>query len=367
MSRLALFLPSLRGGGAERVFVTLANALGARGHDVDLLAVAPDETFRSDVANHVSVTGLRTVPAVPTEVPPAFPALVRYLRRARPDTLLSTVDSANLVALWASKVANVDTRTVVRLSGFMSPRPANTTKERVTRTLLRRWYPTADRLVAVSSDVKAEVVSMAGIDPAVVDTILNPIDRTEVAARKNEPVDCPLFSESAPVIVSVGNLKPAKQLSTLIRSFAALHDERPCRLLILGEGSQRAELEELATDLGVSSEVSMPGFVDNPYAYVAASDLFVLSSAWDACPNALLEALACGTTVVSTDCRGGASDILAHGKYGLLVPPGESEDMARAMDYALDHLFPESTLLARVDEFSVDRIVTEYEHILTVD
>ena len=178
-----------------------------------------------------------------------------------------------------------------------------------------------------------------------------------------EPFDHPWFAPGAPpVILGAGRLTEQKDFPTLIRAFALVRKKHPARLMILGEGEERSKLETLVQELGLEKEVSLPGFVDNPYKYMKRAAVFVLSSRWEGFPNVLVEAMALGTPVVSTDCPNGPAEILENGKWGELVPVGETQSLASAVLRTLDRVDVVRVKGAaeRADQFRVESIIREY-------
>ncbi|HYW79887.1 MAG TPA: glycosyltransferase, partial [Thermoguttaceae bacterium] len=294
----------------------------------------------------------------------SLPALVRYLKSVRPDAILSMMAYANIVALWAHRLAKVATRTIVSERSAL-PHPNNLTgqsplRERILRALRRRYYPWADAIVAVSDGVADELAFVARIPRERIRVIYNPVMRPQLREAMREPVDHPWFDEGQPpVLLAAGRLRPQKDFPTLIRAFAQVRRSRPLRLVILGEGTQRQELEELVRRLGLESYVSMPGFVANPYAYMARSSLFVLSSNREGLPGALIEAMCCGTPVIATDCPAGPREILCDGRFGQLIPIGEVDTMAQAIRKVLDEQLP-SPPPDSWSRFEIDAVVDEY-------
>jgi glycosyltransferase involved in cell wall biosynthesis len=208
------------------------------------------------------------------------------------------------------------------------------------------------------------------VPSAKVKVIYNPTVTPEIFRKATEPVQHPWFVDNrVPIILAAGRLHRQKDFPTLLRAFSLLRQNRPCRLVILGDGKKRRRkaLRQLAKQLGIEKDVSLPGFVENPFAYMARANLFVLSSAWEGFGNVIVEALACGCPVVSTDCRSGPREILDNGRYGRLVPVGDPEALARAMLEALDdpdNPCDRETRIQRAMEFSVDKIVDEYLKVL---
>lgn len=362
---LALFLPSLRGGGAERVMVNLARGFVERGLDVDLVLAKAEGPYLSRVPSEVRVVDLGA-----SRVLASLPGLVRYLRQERPRALLSAINHANVAALWARRLARVPTRVVVSEHNTLSRGSANATslRARLMPLWVRAFYPWADAVVAVSEGVAKDLIRITGLPPEKVQIIYNPVVTPELYARAEEPLDHLWFAPGeSPVVLGVGRLTAQKDFPTLIRAFAEVRRQRPARLIILGEGEDRPRLEALVKELGLENDVALPGFVENPWAYMAQAAVFVLSSAWEGFGNVLVEAMACGCPVVSTDCPSGPAEILENGKYGPLVPVGDVESLGRAIIRVLD-ASPNSALLKfRAREFSLGNISNEYLDVLLGD
>jgi glycosyltransferase involved in cell wall biosynthesis len=168
------------------------------------------------------------------------------------------------------------------------------------------------------------------------------------------------------VLVAVGRLHEQKDFQTLLRAFALVRARRSARLIILGEGPERPALEAGVAKLGLTEDVDLPGFVPNPYAFMAGASQFVLSSRYEGLPTVLIEAMACGCPVVSTDCPSGPGEILDNGKYGRLVPVGDAAALAEAMEATLDAPPPAAELKARADLFHIDRVIDSYRRLLRV-
>jgi len=190
--------------------------------------------------------------------------------------------------------------------------------------------------------------------------IYNPVVTPSLKSLATAPVDHPwIGTNQPPLVLAVGRLTAQKDYPTLLRAFAKVRSRRNCRLIILGEGELRDSLEALTSQLGIADSVQLPGFADNPFAWMSKASLFVLSSAWEGLPNVLIQAMACGTPVVSTDCPSGPAEILENGKWGRLVPVGDEVALAEAMDRALeDKVFPD--VAVRATYFSLDSALNEY-------
>jgi glycosyltransferase involved in cell wall biosynthesis len=206
---------------------------------------------------------------------------------------------------------------------------------------MRHCFPWADEIVAVSEGVADDFAAVTGLERSRIKTIYNPVISTTLVEKAKEPVDHPWFAPGQPpVILAIGRLTKQKNFPTLIRAFDSLRKKRPVHLMILGEGEERMALEGLIQQLGLDDSVSLPGFLDNPYAYLSRAGVFVLSSEWEGLPTVLIEALAVGVPVVSTDCKSGPREILDDGKYGQLVPVGDSATLAEAIGKALNQAAP---------------------------
>ena len=330
--RLALFLPALDDGGAERVMLQLAGAFAARGRAVDLVLAVPGGPLSGQVPPGPRVVSLdagRTIAALP--------ALVRYLRRERPHALLSTLEHANVIAIGAGRLARTGARLVLREANVVRPAAALPPRARALRALMRPAYRAADLVVAVSQAVAKTLTGELGLPPGKVRTIYNPVVTAALRELAAAPLDDPWFAAGAPpVILGIGRLVPQKDFATLLRAFAEVHRTRRARLLILGEGAEHLRLEALARELGVAADVRLPGFDHNPFRYLARAPLYVLSSVYEGLPGALIQAMACGCRVISSDCPGGSREILRDGRLGALVPPGDPTALGRAIAAALD-------------------------------
>lgn len=362
-SQIAIYLPSLRGGGAEKVMVTLANGFAAYGYGVDLVLARAEGPYLADVSDKVRIIDLNA-----SRVFFSLPALVRYLRRERPRALLSALNHANVIAVAARALARSATRLVVseHNNPTIAARAERSAAGRAVHAAMRWTYPRADGVVAVSAGVADDLARWAALPRSRIEVIYNSVVTPALVARAAESPAHPWFGDGGPpVVVGVGRLTAQKDFATLLRAFALLRADRPCRLAILGVGDERAALSALVAELGLQDAVALPGFVDNPYAWMRGAALFVLSSAWEGLPTVLIEAMACGTPVVSTDCPSGPAEILEGGRWGRLVPVGDAAALARAMAAALDDSAPPAVAV-RAADFSAERAVEAYLRVLGV-
>lgn len=358
---VSLFLRYLGGGGAERVMLNLGQGLVAGGFKVELILGQAWGPHLGKVPAEIQVVNLDASGVRRTTV-----ALAKYLKQNQPDALLSALHYANEMAVWAKLLAGVSTKVVVSEHNTFSQAIQKTTPMR--KSLLpwfvRCFYPWADEIVAVSQGVAQDLSESTGLPRDRVQSIYNPVITPELVQKAKQPVDHPWFQEGEiPVILGVGKLEAQKDFSTLIRAFAKVRAVRPARLGILGWGPDRSRLETLIQELGLGNDAALLGYTDNPYSYMARSGVFVLSSQWEGLPTVLIEAMAVGTPVVSTNCKSGASEILDEGRYGSLVPVGDSATMAEAILETLAGTAP-TVENSWLQQFSLEKTTEEYMKVL---
>jgi glycosyltransferase involved in cell wall biosynthesis len=241
--------------------------------------------------------------------------------------------------------------------------------KRLTPLLAQLFYPWADGVVGVSLGVAKDLAHITNLPLEHIQVIYNPAVTPELAEKAKESVAHPWFtSEETPVVLGVGKLELQKDFPTLIHAFAKVRQVRTARLVILGWGPEpdRLKLEALVRELGLEGDVAMPGYVENPYAYMARAAVFVLSSAWEGFGNVLVEALAVATPVVSTNCESGPAEILDHGKYGSLVPVGDSQALAEAILKVLAGK-SKPVDLSWLNQFSLETITQQYLDLLNIN
>ena len=386
---IALFVRSFDGGGgAERVMLNLAHGFAAEGRRVDLVMGRVRGRFIDELAGPFRVVDLRvpsavallaTLPRLPFDdarallpllvnpdapmVLGAVPRLADYLRDERPDVLLCALNYPNIAGVIASELSGRGPPVVLTVHNHLSAAVARGRRPRLRRLppLVRRFFPRAAAIVAVSEGVARDATRMIGTDAPQVGHIYNPVIDHRLDAMATARSGHRWLDEGrAPVVLGVGKLKPQKDFATLLRAVAKVREHRPVRLVILGEGPEAGALKGLAAELGIAAQVDLPGFVDNPYAYMARAGVFVLSSAWEGFANVVAEALACGCPVVSTDCPSGPAEILAGGRYGRLVPVGDAAAMATAIAATLDDPGDRAARQVRARAFAVETAVRRY-------
>jgi glycosyltransferase involved in cell wall biosynthesis len=331
--RIALVTSAMEGGGAQRAFAKLASGIAATGRDVDLVLGRARGPYLQEVAPSVRVVDLDVRRFAHALLP-----LARYLRRTRPAAVYSALDYVNVVTVAARALARVDVRLVVSERNALSVAAGNASQlsTRWMPRLVRVVYPHADAVVAVSPGVAEDLVGRCGLRAGSVHVLPNPVVTPEMLRMRQEPVTHPwLVDRPAPVVLAAGRLVPQKDFALLLDAFATVRRTRAANLVVLGDGPLRPALEEHARELEIADHVSFPGFCANPYPAMAAADVFVLSSRWEGSPGALIEAMACGTRVVATDCPHGPRQVLDGGRHGRLVPVGDAAALAAGIDDAL--------------------------------
>lgn len=361
--RAAFFLPSLGGGGSERTALDLASGLARRGLPVDLVLVSAEGSWRPCLARLPK--GVHVV-EMKTRTRASLPRLLRYLRRRRPGMLVSSLPHANSVALLARAFGAGGTAVAVRqASDFASEYAAADFRYRAAMRLERSLLRFADAVVANSRTMAETLARDLPRIARRVRFIRDPAVGPDLARLAAAPADHPwLDGGGPPVVLSVGRLAREKGHRTLLRAFAQLRESRPARLAVLGEGPERPVLEALARELGIAADVILPGFRINPFAWMARARVFALSSTFEGCPNALVQAMACGASVVSADCPTGPDEILEGGKWGRLVPVGDPAALAAAIRDTLDAPAPPELLKARAGAWSAEAAVDRYAELL---
>jgi glycosyltransferase involved in cell wall biosynthesis len=385
---LAFVLDHLGAGGVQRIVLSLASELLARGHRVDLVVCQAEGPMLANLPPGVRLFELERGNPVasrlvvlladpgglvamlrPILLSPRLPDVVlytaglgSYLRHQKPDALVAATRLVNVVAICAARLAGGSTRVLVSEHNPPSLALAGSRswRRRYLPALMARTYRLADAIVAVSRGVAADLAKVTGLPAERIKTIYNPVASQDITPMTRVPLSHPWFAAGQPpVILGAGRLVDQKDFPTLIRAFARLRRQRPARLVILGAAKDdvatdlaRAALVQLAASLGVSDDVVLPGFISNPFAFMARAAVFVLSSRYEGLPTVLIEALACGCPVVSTDCPGGAHEILEGGRFGKLVPVGDESAMAEAILWTLDRPPDPERLIARAQLFS---------------
>lgn len=359
---IAIFCRTIGAAGGERVMLNLANEWLKLGLKVDLvLSTAVGLDLWEIPAN------LRVVDLKASRLSKSLFGLVRYLKQERPAVLIPCAHFANEVALIAKLIARIPNK-ILLIEHIVLSTEIEREEKGVRKFLIplavRALYRLADRVVAVSPRVAEDLAKLAGIPQSQIPAIYNPAITPQIFQQATQPIDSPWFQPGElPVILGVGRLQPQKDFPTLIRAFARVRKVKPARLVILGWGPERPQLEALIRELEIEEFVDLVGFVSNPYAYIKRASVFVLSSAWEGMPLSLIEAMALDVPIVATDCKSGPAEVLNRGQYGKLVAVGDSEAMAEAILSLLSgerKQVPSSWL----DQFRVEEVAKKYLGIL---
>ena len=364
MKKVALYIPSMNGGGAERVMLALANGLAEKDILVDLVLNKVDGAYLKDASAKVNIVSLDSSRALRSILP-----LAKYLRKEKPDAILSAMNYVNIVTVMAHLASGSNTKVIVSEHNNLteSKKELSFIKGRILTSLMSWAYRKANGIVAVSNGVADALTNELKIDRNKITTIYNPIFSEDLIKRSQELILHPWINKTAPpLILGVGRLDPPKDFKTLIHAFKQVFEKQDCNLIILGEGELRPELEKLIKSLNLDDNVQLPGFVDNPYAWMSHADLFVLSSIREGFGNVIVEAMTCDTQVVSTDCPSGPSEILEDGLWGELVSPSDSDLLAQAIINSLDNPV-KIDVRTRAEFFSVDNAVNKYLDIFSSD
>ncbi len=357
---VAIVLHDLRGGGAERACLRLAQGMVHAGEAVDLILVRGEGIYLKDVPPGVRLTVLGA-PRVSRAIMP----LASHIRATRPRAVLSALTHTNLATIAAVRLSGTGARIVVSERNQISAK-ARTARDWWERGLYRAVpmaYRFADKIVAVSEGVAADLVRFGRLPERKVGVIHNPV--FEAGLDTLSGTGCPhpwLAAGNPPVILAAGRLHPQKGFDVLLDAFAQVRAQMNCRLIIVGEGEARGRLEARVDALDLAGDVDMPGFSDNPFALMARAGCFVLSSRWEGFPNALVEAMACGAPVVATDCPSGPREIL--GGIAPLVPVGDARALGEAVLKTLRNRPSTAPLRERARSFSIAAATGRYMAVL---
>lgn len=328
---ITIFIPSVHGGGAERAMIVFARELIRKGYRVDLV-VTKLEGFLQDVVPE----GVHLVDLDRPKTMAALPKLVRYLKAHQPRALYATIMNANVLAALAARLAGIRTPVIIRESNAPVSSPKTTISRWVTYKVAPFAYRLSDGIIAVSEGVAQQLSDMDQALRNKVKVVPTPVISEELLTQAEEPLYHPWFvHRDKPVVLSAGRLEGHKGFGVLLRAFKRMREGVDARLVVLGDGSRRHDLLLEVERLGLGKDVAFLGFKRNPFSFMKRADLFVLASEYEGLPNVIVQAMALGAPIVSTDCKTGPSEILCNGRYGRLVPVGDEEALANAMREAL--------------------------------
>jgi glycosyltransferase involved in cell wall biosynthesis len=360
--KIAIITPRFAIAGVPLAQIRFARALARRGHHVVLIVGYVDSEYKFPEVADLEVE-LWNQPKVRGMLKP----LMRYLRHEKPDVVFSAEDHLNTIILLAA----VLTRSKAKISGSSRVTPFDTysnvafTKRWLLKQAARALFWRADALTCVSMDMVEQYHRVFSSPPHV--CVYNIVDDKASRLRMMETVEHPWARDKRyPLIVAAGRLAPWKGFTDLIHAVKTLSARRNVRLLILGDGPLKPELQKLINELGMDKYIELLGYVENPLKYFFHADAFVLSSLVEGMPNVLVEAMMCGCTPVSTDCPTGPRELLQEGKYGYLVPVHDPAAMAGAIEQALDHPISKEVLAEAVNPFEEGAVINRHFEVLGV-
>lgn len=362
--KLLFVIPSLAGGGAERVVVTLLRHLNRDIFNPHLVVFKKKGEYLRDLPDNVKVYNLNKKSRY--DFPKLIWRLHRLIKNIQPQVIVSFLEYANLVALIAAKVMPSRIPLIISEQTFLSLALQQDRIKSTKRLFYRMFYPKADVIITLSKGVKKDLIRSFCISPDKIKTIYNPLDLERVSQLVKEAINTP-DTNNLPMLIAIGRLTAPKGYPYLLRAFKKVRDNLSVKLLILGQGKEEENLKRLTKELKIADDVVFMGFQTNPYKYLAKASVFVLSSLYEGLGNVILEAMACGIPVVSTRCPCGPGEIITDGVNGLLVPPADETALAEAIlrllrDESLRKRLTEAGR-RRVEDFRVEKIIAQYERL----
>ncbi|MDY0884247.1 glycosyltransferase [Dongia soli] len=353
-----IYLPNLAGGGAERLTLNLLPRFREAGYEPSLVLNTRSGALLPYVPEDIRIISLNASRSLK-----AIGKLSRLLIREQPDILLSNLGHNNIIALWSRALSRASTKVVVCQHSVLSQESLHdgNWQHRILPAVSTIFLRLADGIVAVSRGVADDMARILRLRRSAISVIYNPVLTRDFDARASASLNHAWFAERAmPVVLGVGRLVPEKDFGTLIKAFSLLRRSMPCKLVLVGDGPARAGLTKLCQDLSIAADVDFVGFQENPLPFIQQAALLVMSSTYEGFGNVLAEAMGCGTPVISTDCPYGPAEILGGGRFGALVPVGDAERMAQAMQDALANPLPADILKNQAAQFRDDRVSSEY-------
>ncbi len=358
ISPLITLMTSSYKGGIGRSLTNLANALNQLGFRVDILVDREKFPYAGDVAEGINIRRLRTSHRIG-----GMGHLLAYISRYEPSVVLTPFVQLTVLAVRTRSIfriplkiyANVHSTYTVDFAALAPAKRRRRVKD------MKRYYPRCDGIIAVSKGVAADFSKLTGLGENRIQTIHNPIVTDALTLDSEDRPEHPWFEDGQPpVLMGLGRLIESKNFNHLIHSFNIVRKELECRLMLLGDGPERENLEQLAHKSPFASDIMFMGHQDNPFPFLRYSSIFVLSSAYEGLPSTLIESMAVGTPVVSTDCPHGPHEILEGGRFGELVPVNDPVALSEAIKRTMVNPVDSSTLKAAAERFRDKRIAESY-------
>lgn len=375
--KVAYFIPVYRGAAMARWACNIVDNLDSEKYEVSFVGLKMEESFKSEISRDVFIVDLDNF-----YVPGIFFKLIRYFLKEQPDIFVSAFPHINTVSMMAKVISMVKTKIILTEHNNFFLLASNTSNAFrrffalfIMPHLMRIFYPLADSIVCVSNGVAESILDVVDVKDKI-KIIYNPVISDTVYRLSEEPVDHSWFvgpfdtaqnKQKIPVILAVGRLVNQKDYPTLLSAFSLVIQKMPAYLVILGEGPEQKKLEKISLELGISKSIAFLGLQKNPFKYMKKASIFVLSSLHEGFGNVIVEAMACGTPVISTDCKSGPGEIIEHGKNGILVPVGDCKSLSEAIIRVLEDPFLRQNLsvegIKRSGYFSAERGMKQYEEV----
>jgi len=367
--KILFFNGSLIGGGAERVSVQILNHLDRLKYTLCLALFKKEGPYLSSLNKDVAVYELSGCRTGFKKIFYSRKPIRNLIRAIKPDLIVAHVMTTNIIVMLA--VITLKNRPPIIIcehnNTYLTLQNVNSFfRATFLKFCVRICYRWASKIIAVSEGIKQSLVNNFGIDKDNIAVIHNPIDIKEIIDSLHMIKFYKMQKDkSKKHIVAMGRLTKQKAFSDLITAFGNVLNDIPARLTILGEGELRPELEKQISEANLEDHVDLPGFINNPWHIIKSADLFILSSHWEGFGNVIVEAMACGTAVIATDCNYGPSEIIEEGKEGLLVPVGDVVSMQKAIIYLLkDDLRREQIVKAakiKAQKFETVTVTKKYQ------
>jgi glycosyltransferase involved in cell wall biosynthesis len=351
-------MPSLDGGGMEKMMINLSKSLLRLGVEVNFVLMNKKGDYDGSIKEEVKVVNFDVKNMVSS-----VPYLAEYIKNKRPEKIMSVGRASNITLLLASKIAKHNLEKVISLRNIVNE-GRNKWKDLIYKYLIKITYGGADKYIPISYGVYEDHKSIVDISKDKTNVIYNPVFSKKIVSKSKKKVKHKWFNGEEKIILSAGRLCRQKNFELLVKSFSKVCKDIESKLVILGKGEKRKDIIRTASKKNVRDKVDLIGFVSNPYKYMAKADLFVLPSRWEGFGNVIVEAMAVGTSIVATNCPGGPAEILEKGKWGDLVPTNSPKAMANAIVDNLRNPQNEDDLVRRAKNFCIDKIAPEYEQFL---
>lgn len=354
--RICFYPGALNLGGVGRLTINLAAEMLAQGYKVDIFLTKYQGDYLDNIPKEVTLIKGKGG-AIKSIL-----AFAKYITKHKPDVIISSRDYLNFINIMVTKLVRSKTQVItsvhVDYSGM--PEQKQTLRLKMLTYALKKLYPRADNIVAVSGGVAKDFSHRFGYPYEEIDVIYNPTYQEENYNKESKLEYQAFYETDLPIIIGVGRLNDQKNFSLLIESFEQVNKERKSKLIILGEGPNRKELENLIIDKNLQDQILLAGFVPNPIDYIKKSDVFVMSSSWEGFGNVIVEAMGTGISIVATDCPSGPAEILNDPKCGKLVPIHNKDEMSKAILELLKNPLKSNNVIARAKDFSVPTITSQY-------